>query len=47
MEDEREARRIMEMAVLIDGRLVPPTLNEIRVAEVLEGKTPMVKGKGL
>ena len=47
MEDEREARRIKEITVLVDGRLVPPTLNEIGVAEVLEGKTSMVKGTGL
>ena len=47
MEDEREARRIKEMTVLVDGRLVPPTLNEIGVAAVLEGKTPRVKGTGL
>ena len=47
MEDEPEARRIKEMTVLVDGRLVPPTLNEIGVVEVLEGKTPMVKGTDL
>ena len=47
MEDKREARRIKEMTVLVDGRLVPPTLNEIGMVEVLEGKTPRVKGTGL